>query len=90
MKLEYFATLRDVTRKREEEWLLPAPTLRVAMEGVVGRYGPHFARWVMKDGELAGLAVILVDGKDARSLQGLDTPLSPDSVISIFPPVAGG
>lgn len=90
MKLEYFATLREVTKTREEEWPLPAPTLRVLMEAVVARYGPRFACWVMKDGELAGFAVILIDGRDVRHLKGLETPLSPDSTISIFPPVAGG
>lgn len=91
MRLEYFATLRDATKKREEDWPLPAPTLRDLMEGVIERYGHSFARWVTtKEGELGGLAVIIVDGRDCRSLQGFDTPLSPDSIISIFPPLAGG
>jgi MoaD family protein len=90
MKLEYFATLREVTKKREEDWTLPAPTLRVLLEAVIARYGNRFACWITKDGELGGLAVILVDGRDCRSLQGMDTPLASNSVISIFPPLAGG
>jgi molybdopterin converting factor small subunit len=44
----------------------------------------------MPGGKGAGLALILVDGQDARGLQGLDTPLGPESRISIFPPLAGG
>lgn len=90
MKISYFATLRDVTKKREEEWLGPAATLRVVMTDLITRYGPGFEKWVVKDGELSGLAVILINGKDARHLQGLDSPVDPDSEIAMFPPLAGG
>ena len=90
MKLQYFATLRDITRKREEAWTPPAATLRELMRGLIARYGYRFEKWVVEDGELCGLAVILVDGRDARHTGGLDTPLPPDAEIAIFPPVAGG
>lgn len=90
MKVQYFATLRDITRKREEEWTPPASTLRELMQGLVARYGRGFEKWVVHDGELSGLAIILVDGRDARHTGGLETPLPPDSEIFIFPPVAGG
>jgi MoaD family protein len=90
MKVMYFATLRDITGKLEEDWTLPAATLRDLMGGLIARYGSRFEKWVVKGGELSGLAVILVNGKDARHSGGLDTPLSPDSEIFMFPPVAGG
>lgn len=90
MKISYFALLRTATRKHDEDWTRPAPTLRVLMRDLAAEYGPEFARWVMKDGELSGLAIILVDGRDVRGLQGLDTPLTPDSNVFIFPPLAGG
>ncbi len=90
MKLLYFATLRMVTGKQEELWTRPAPTLRVLMTDLIARYGANFAKWVVKDGELSGLAILLIDGKDARHLEGLDTPLDPEAEIAIFPPLAGG
>lgn len=90
MKLLYFATLRAVTGKREEMWEKPAPTLRVLMTDLIARYGAGFAKWVVENGELSGLAIILIDGKDARHLQALDTPLDPDAEVAIFPPLAGG
>lgn len=90
MKILYFATLRDITRKSEEEWTQPAATLRDVMQVLVSRYGREFERWVVKDRELSGLAVILVNGSDARHSGGLDTPLKPDAEIAMFPPVAGG
>jgi MoaD family protein len=90
MNVLYFATLRDVTKKRGEEWHQPAPTLGVLMRDLIARYGSGFEKWVVKDGELAGLAIVLVDGVDSRGLQRLDTPLRPESEVAIFPPVAGG
>ncbi len=90
MKVLYFATLRQITGKRGEDWLPPAPTLRVLMTDLVARYGPGFEKWVVKDGELSGLAILLINGKDARHLQGLDTIIDPDAEIAIFPPLAGG
>ncbi|CBS90949.1 MoaD/ThiS family protein [Azospirillum lipoferum] len=90
MRVSYFALLRNATKTSKEEWTQPAATVRDLMRDLVAKYGPEFARWVMKDGELAGFSIILVDGRDVRSLQGLDTPLTLESDIFIFPPLAGG
>ena len=90
MRISYFALLRDATKKSHELWQRPAATLRDLLRDLVAEYGPNFARWILKDGELAGYAIILVDGQDVRGLQGLDTPLSPDTDVFIFPPLAGG
>jgi molybdopterin synthase sulfur carrier subunit len=90
MMLSYFALLRDVTRKANEEWTRPAATLGDLLRDLVAAYGPPFGRWVMVDGGQFGPAVVLVDGQDARGLQGLETPLKPDSDIVIFPPLAAG
>ena len=88
--LSYFAVLREVTHTSAEEWTRPAATLRDLLHDLVARYGPRFGRWVLPDGEHTGLAIVLVNGSDVRGLQGLDTPLKPNSEICIFPPVAGG
>ncbi|CBS89658.1 ubiquitin-like small modifier protein 1 [Azospirillum lipoferum] len=90
MKVSYFALLREATKKRSEIRERPAATVRDLLNDLVAEYGPNFARWIMKDGELAGFAIVLVNGQDVRGLQGLDTPLTPDSDVFIFPPLAGG
>jgi len=46
MNVLYFATLRDVTKKRGEEWHQPAPTLGVLMRDLIARYGSGFEKWV--------------------------------------------
>jgi sulfur-carrier protein len=88
--ISYFALLRNVTHTPEEVWTRPAPTLRHLLTELIAKHGAEFARWVMPDGQDTGYAIVLVDGRDFRSLQGLDTPLTPQSEICIFPPVAGG
>jgi molybdopterin synthase sulfur carrier subunit len=90
MKIEYFAVLRDAAHKREEEWTAPAATLGDLLRGLIDRYGHEFEKWLLKDGKLSCMAAVFVDGKDARHLQGLETPLHPDAEVVIFPPVAGG
>jgi len=90
MKVLYFALLRDVTGKKEEEWREPEPTVGHLLHALVARYGHGFERWVLKDGELWNLVIILVNGRDVRQLQNLKTPLAPDDTVVIFPPVGGG
>ena len=90
MKLLYFALLRDVTRKKEEEWQKPEATLGSLLQDLVVKYGRDFERWVLKDGDLWNLVIILVNGQDVRQMQKLKTPLAPNDTVVIFPPLGGG
>ncbi|MEI2387660.1 ubiquitin-like small modifier protein 1 [Breoghania sp. JC706] len=90
MKVRYFALLRDITGCKEEEWTRPADTVGGLIHDLVARYGSSFERWVMKDGKIWDLVMILVNGRDVRQMSGFETPLKPDDTIVIFPPVGGG
>lgn len=91
MKIQYFAFLREVTRVREEQYDAHAPTLRVLLDDLSRRYGPGFQKWVLTpEGDLCEIAIILVNGHDVRHDGRLDSPLSPEDTVCIFPPVAGG
>ena len=91
MIIRYFAMLRDITRQSEQVWDEPVASVRELLEALCQSYGAQFRQWVMdENGNLGGLAIVLVNGTDYRHLGGLDAPLKPDDVIAIFPPVAGG
>ena len=42
------------------------------------------------DGQLRAFVNIFVDGDDVRHLNGVDTQITPDSILRIVPSVAGG
>ena len=91
MEIRYFAHLREITRVKEHTWETPPDRLGDLLTALSRRFGPSFQRWVLEpDGRLSELSIILVNGRDSRELRGLDTPLKPDDIIAIFPPVAGG
>jgi len=90
MKVQYFATLRDVTGKKEEDWQEPEATVGDLIRALVTRYGHAFERWVVKDGDLWDLVIVLVNGHDVRNLQRFGTKLAPGDTVVIFPPVGGG
>ena len=90
MHILYFALLRDITRKKEEDWNRPEATLGELLRGLVAQYGHEFEKWVIKDGDLWDLVIILVNGQDVRQMQRLNTPLAPNDTVVIFPPLGGG
>ena len=90
MMLSYFSLLRDLTHKTTEQWVRPAATLGELLADLTATYGPQFGRWVQPEGAQLKPAMILVDGRDVRGEAGMATPLTPDSEIVIFPPIAGG
>ncbi len=91
MIIRYFAFLRDITRKSEQRWDDPCNRLGDLLVLLSKKYGPGFRYWVLEeDGQLSHHSIVLINGRDARDLAGLDTVIKPDDVIAIFPPVAGG
>jgi molybdopterin synthase sulfur carrier subunit len=91
MIIRYFATLRDITRQREQAWNQPVTTVHDLLQALCTNYGPEFRRWIVdENGTFGGYCVVLVNGVDYRELDGIETRLKPSDIIAIFPPVAGG
>jgi len=91
MKVKFFATYRDITRRKEED--VPAvPDIWALLTLLAGRYGAKFrAELIAPDGKDVGAnAIIMVNGRSILHLQGKNTPLTETDIISIFPIVAGG
>ncbi len=90
MQIRYFATIRTITREFTLDWDQPETTLGELLRALCVRYGDHFRQWVLEGDELGQAIIILVNGCDARHLEGINTALHPDDIIAIFPLVAGG
>jgi len=90
MKLLCFAYFRDILGKNEVQWDRPAATMGELLADLSQRYGPAFRKWVYEGDQLSHMVILLVNGRDVRDLQGLDTPLRPEDTVALFPPLAGG
>jgi [CysO sulfur-carrier protein]-thiocarboxylate-dependent cysteine synthase len=67
-----------------------AGTLRDVLAELAKRF-PALGRQVLEDGDgLAAFVNVYVDSEDARTLQGLDTPVGERSTVILLPAMAGG
>jgi molybdopterin converting factor small subunit len=66
-----------------------ASTVGDALERLVVDF-PSLRGRVLPDGALPAFVNVFVDGDDVRMLDGLETPLRPESTILLLPAVAGG
>jgi [CysO sulfur-carrier protein]-thiocarboxylate-dependent cysteine synthase len=67
-----------------------AGTLRDVLAELAERF-PALGRQVLEDDdELAAFVNVYVDSEDARTLQGLDTPVGERSTVILLPAMAGG
>lgn len=90
MLVKYFADVRTLTGRLEEEWNRPATTLRELLLGLAERHGEAFRKRVLPEGRISDTIIVLVNGQHVIHLEGLDTRLQPDTTVSLFPMVAGG
>ncbi len=92
MEIKVYATLRDV---------VGGPTVQLdgVAETTVGQmlqllfdhYPALRPKLLINEGrDLHSATHILVNGRDMRYLNGLETVLTPQDTIRIFPPVGGG
>jgi molybdopterin synthase sulfur carrier subunit len=91
MRVSFYATLEPIVGQRKVEVRLPDGS-RVGdlVDALVERW-PGLREHLLDDeGQLSRRVNIFVEGRNARWLQGLETPLEPDQTIDVFPPVAGG
>ena len=90
--IRLYATLRDIVGDREitvpfEDGATVRDLIRAIQEA-----SPELGAKILdQDGQLTKLVHIFVNGRNVLLLeQGLDTPITPDAQVSIFPPTAGG
>jgi molybdopterin synthase sulfur carrier subunit len=91
MRVRLFANYRAITGQKAID--LPAPVDMLALLTQLSeQYGAELRRWLLSpDGSEKGEdAIVLVNGRHIEHLQGVQTPLTEQDVVSLFPLVAGG
>jgi molybdopterin synthase sulfur carrier subunit len=80
-KVRYYASLRQVTGKREDEF--EVGTVKEMLDTVSRTYQGKVDRYLK-------MSTVLVNGKNVIHIKGRRTRLGHDDVVSIFPPMGGG
>jgi len=89
--VKFFTTLREISKRGEEEVELPsAATLDDLLKHLSQKYGRQFIDYVFNDEGTRPQLQFLVNGRSITTLQGLKTRLMDSDKIAIIPPVGGG
>ncbi|WP_287372302.1 ubiquitin-like small modifier protein 1 [Oceanithermus sp.] len=88
MRVNLYATFRDVAGVKHLE--LDGATVGEVLERLLARHPEMQGKLFDAPGVLSERVSVFVNGRDVRYLQGLATPVGPEDVLDLFPPVAGG
>jgi molybdopterin synthase sulfur carrier subunit len=84
-----FTSLRALTGVRETQ--LIANDVQDLIDQLSERFGEKFREMLLEpNGTLKPYFHILVNGRHVRLLNGLQTSLSENDIVAIFPPIGGG
>jgi len=88
VQVNLYATFRDVAGAKRLE--LDGATVGEVVERLLARHPEMQDELFESPGVLSERVSVFVNGRDVRYLQGLATPVGPEDVLDLFPPVAGG
>ena len=91
MQVRLYATLRKTVGVKEVE--IPVKgnqTVGDILHALVDQHPElNEAIWYA-DGSLAGHVAVILNGRDIRHLDNVNTPLTDNDTLDVFPPVGGG
>ena len=96
VKITFVGVLQRVAGCREEAVSVPEETtLGGLLQELVARHGQQLEEHLLENGDLAPLATVLVNGRNALSQGGLQAKLSDGSeshveIVVLGPPLMGG
>lgn len=92
MKVTFYATLRQIVGGKSVDFSLPEnATVGQLLEEMINCYPAIQFELLNEQGELYPHVHLFINGRDAPYLEnGLETVLSPDDTVTVFPAVGGG
>ena len=90
MIIRFYATLRPLVGGRSVDLSDPPDTVSGILERLACEYEGLHDQLFDEDGTVRRFVAIMVDGRDIRHIDGLQSRVNPESELDIFPPVAGG
>lgn len=92
MKINFYATLRDITGHKVVELpTTPGLTAEEVLNAVIARFPALREELLTPEGRLHGHVHFFINGRDVQFYEAaLQTLIEPNDVISVFPAVGGG
>ena len=92
MKVNFFATLRQVTGQKTVEFDLPdGVTAQGVLDAVLVQYPAMIGMLADDDGQLLGHCHMFINGRGVTYLlDQMDSPVRQGDVVNFFPAVGGG
>lgn len=92
MQVKFYATLRNVVGSKMVDFDLPdGATVQQLLDEMLHCYPALRRELLDEQGNLYSHVHIFVNGRDAHFLeQAMDSELSPDDSVGVFPAVGGG
>ena len=87
MKIKFYGGLRQLAGNKEQE--ITGATIREVLEKICAD-NESLRMAIFDKKNLRQHVRIMVNGHDSELAQGLETPVSANDQIAIFPPIAGG
>jgi sulfur-carrier protein len=81
-------TLREQTGGQRDV-VAEGGTVRDLLDDLMARF-PALHSQLVEDGELASFVNVYVEGEDVRTLDGVETEVTPGSTVILLPAMAGG
>ena len=90
LTLKFFATFREAVGSKFAEREVPeGATVGEVLVSLEDDY-EGLAGQLIEDGDLRPQINVLLNGREVLHMEGIDTELSDDDTLAVFPPVAGG
>jgi molybdopterin synthase sulfur carrier subunit len=91
MRVNFYATLRQIVGGKTVELSLgTSTTIHQLLLEIFNRYPEMEKELLDENGNLYGHVHIFINGRDVQFLQDMDSKISIDDKIDIFPAVGGG
>ncbi|RLL83880.1 molybdenum biosynthesis protein MoaD [Petrotoga sp. HKA.pet.4.5] len=91
MKIKFFSLIKFDLKKDEVDYQLSeSESIKEIIKLLDQEFDNYFSRKLLENGELKSGTIVLLNGRNIRHLQGLDTLVENKDEITIFPPSGGG
>ena len=85
--IKFHANLRLIAGLKE--MTIRGASIRAVLERLVKEF-PELQRYLLEDGQLCPHVLLVLNGQALDLENDLDTPVSGQDALAIFPPIAGG